>query len=140
MDQQKTNLVNKMKIEYTIKLWLLTIFLGPFIGGAYEILNNTSGQVVGLLEVFPITLLFSFVLSIPTLIVVVVAAKLIKNSEISLRLKKLIILVLTILGIVVTLLLLGGSLIPTLMFSYSVAALLSTLILEIPLPDRVKIK
>lgn len=121
-----------MKIEYIVKLWLITILLAPFIGGTYEILNNTPGLVVGLLEVFPITLLFSIVLSIPTLLAVLLVSKLLKNSKISLWVKKLIVLVLTIVGIIVTLCLLGGSLIPTLMFSYAISALLSTLILEIP--------
>jgi len=123
-----------MKIEYTIKLWLITILLAPFIAGAYEVMNNSPGQVVGILEFFPITLILSIVFSIPTLIIVLLISKLILDLKFAGYLKKIIILLVVNFGIIITLYLIGGSLIDTLIVSYCLSAIMATLILMIQIP------
>ncbi len=50
-----------MNKNYAIKHWLTTLLLAPFLPSVYELIfKPISGQVVGLLEVYPITLVFSF--------------------------------------------------------------------------------
>lgn len=59
-----------MRRTYVIGHWTLTLLLAPFTSQAVQyILGTNPHQVVGLLEVYPITLIFNIVFSLPTFLV-----------------------------------------------------------------------
>ena len=123
-----------MTNRYIIKLWILSQLLAPFLYALYELIKEIPGQVVGLLEIFPITLIFSFFFSLPTLLAIYILNSLIVKGNFSEMTNKLLIVAFTLTGIIVTLTILGGSLVPTLIMIYSTSLILSALILEIKKP------
>lgn len=123
-----------MTNRYIIKLWILSQLLAPFLYALYELIKEIPGQVVGLLEIFPITLIFSFFFSLPTLLAIYILNRLIVKGNFSEMTNKLLIVAFTLTGIIVTLTILGGSLVPTLIMIYSTSLILSALILEIKKP------
>jgi len=120
-----------MSIKYLIRLWILTLLIAPFVHGGYELFNGVPGQIFGLLELFPIIILFSIFFSLPTLTLTYFIIKLNKYLGLKNLTIKLVIWSIWIIGIIMTLQLIGGSLIPALTLSYSVAALTSVMILEL---------
>ena len=92
-----------MSNKHLIKLWIATLLLAPFVYAAYELAIGVEGQVVTLLEVLPITLIFSVILSLPTLLIVALTNKLTSNLNLSNRVRKLINIILAALGLLITL-------------------------------------
>jgi hypothetical protein len=120
-----------MSIKYLIRLWILTILIAPFVYGGYELYSEVPGQVASILEVFPVIILFSIFFSLPTLILTFFMIKSNKHFGSKSLTLKLVIWSVLIIGIIVTLQLIGGSLIPTLTISYTAAVSISVLILEL---------
>lgn len=120
-----------MATKYLIKLWLLTLLLAPFIYGIYTYFKDLTGQVVTLIEVFPVTIIFSFLMSLPTFIVALVANRVTSNQNFPSWILKAINISIALIGIPITLLLIKGSLIPTLIPTYIISLLISASLLEI---------
>ena len=120
-----------MNTKYLIKLWILTIFISPFALVVYELYIKISGQVFSFLDFFPIIILFSIFFSLPTLILSYFMIKLNKHIRLKNLTIKLVVWSVWVIGIIVTLQLISGSLIPVLTISYSVAALISIITLEL---------
>jgi len=121
-----------MNQNYIFKHWLSTLVLAPFLPSVYELIfNPVSSQIVGLVEIYPVTLVFSFFFSLPTLLIYYFVFIFLQKKKTSLLLAKFILIALTIIGIIVTLLLFGGSLVPTLLFAYSLACILSGCLIKI---------
>lgn len=119
-----------MANRYLIKLWILTLVLAPFIYGLLNLIIGVDGQVVTLLEVFPITLLFSFVLSLPTLLIAYLVNKFVTNNKMKLIGLKIINILIAAIGLTLTLLILKGSLMPALIKTYIISLIIAALILE----------
>ena len=63
-------MTRQMRREYVIGHWILTILLAPVTSQAIQYIWGTDPhQVVGLLEVYPLTLIFSIAFSLPTFLV-----------------------------------------------------------------------
>lgn len=121
-----------MNQNYAIKHWLTTLLLAPFLPSVYELIfKPISGQVVGLLEVYPITLVFSFFFSLPTLFIYFFIFKKLIKQNVNPVLTKLILISLTVIGITTTILLIGGSLSLTLIFAFSLASIIAGCIFKI---------
>ena len=121
-----------MDKNYFLKHWLTTLLLAPFLPSVYEfILEPISGQVVGLLEVYPLALMFSFFLSLPTLVIYLFTFKLLAKQNANPALTKFILISWTIIGITTTILSMGGSLSLTLVFSYSIASIIAGFVFKI---------
>ena|SRR5215217_1126460 len=58
-----------MNISYPLRQWLITISLGPLILPLIELSLNNFRNAIGLLEVYPLFLLFGIAFSLPTLLV-----------------------------------------------------------------------
>jgi hypothetical protein len=121
-----------MKQNYLFKHWLSTLVLAPFLASVYELIfKPISGQIVGLLEVYPIVLLFSILFSLPTLLVYFFVFRVLIKQGINPLLTKFILIALTITGIATTVLLIGGSLSATLIFAYSLTTIITGCIIRI---------
>ncbi len=121
-----------MNENYPLQHWLTTLLLAPFLPPIYEmIFEPRSGQILSLLEVYFISLVFSFIFSLPTLFIYYLVFRFIAKRNIKPLAMKFILIVLTIMGITITLLLIGGSLVPTLIFAYSLAAILTGFLFKI---------
>ena len=123
-----------MNQNYLFKHWLSTLVLAPFLPSVYGLIfKPISGQIVGLLEVYPITLIFSFLFSLPTLLVCFFVLRLLIKRDINPVLTKFILIVLTVIGIATTIFIIGGSLSATLIFAYSLASIITGCIIRIKL-------
>ena len=111
-------------------MWLLTLLLAPFVCAIINLIRQVEGQIVTLLEVLPITLIFSFVFSLPTLLIGFLVNKFIINQHISLWIQKFTNLIIAAIGLTCTLLIIKGSLMPTLIKTYIVSLCISAIALE----------
>ena len=126
-----------MTIIYVLDLWLLTILIGPPING---ILNYIAPNMVDpvLYYFMAVALAFSFIFSIPTLLLIVVTYRVLLYYELGMWYEKIIILMLTISGVISTSVLLVPEYQPTIVLTYSIAALISAMLIE--MTDRIKNK
>lgn len=99
-----------MKWNYAFFHWLLTLLLAPLTSQLlhYLFIKN-SHQIVGLVEVYPITLIFSFIFSLPTLCFYILIFNYLQKINISINQKKLALVVYTMTGITLTMLFIRGS-------------------------------
>jgi hypothetical protein len=59
-----------MNENYPFQHWITTLLLAPFLPSIYEkLIGPISGQIVSLMDVYFISLVFSFILSLPTLLI-----------------------------------------------------------------------
>ena len=120
-----------MNIKYLIGLWILTTLLAPFVFSGYELLFEVPGKVISPIEIYPVMIIFTALFSLPTVISAIVIIKLNKNFGLKNMTLKILIWILWLTGIVLSLQLLGGSIIPALTISFIAAAIISVLIIEI---------
>ena len=120
-----------MANKHLVKLWVLTLLLAPFFYAVINLIKNVDGQIVTLLEVFPITLIFSFLFSLPTLLITYLTNKFITEQNCSTSIQKIVNISLAGIGLTCTLLIIKGSLIPTLIKTYIISLLISAIVLEI---------
>ena len=121
-----------MNRNYSFKHWLTTLFFAPFLLTLYELLfNPIKGQMVGLLEVYPVTLVFSLFFSLPTFIIYYFVFLHLIKKHTNPALTKLILISFTVFGIVTTETLIGGSSSMTFIFSYSLSAIITGILLKI---------
>jgi len=112
---------------YLIKLYVATLLTGPIIFGLYEAVKNGVGQLLSTLAFFPVIYIFAVLFSIPTLLLGLASIHLMDKSGLSTSAIKFCIVLVAILGMVLTLYLIGGSLMLPLGFSYGLAIVLSVL-------------
>jgi hypothetical protein len=121
-----------MRRNYLLKHWLLTLVLAPFLPDVYMfIFKPASGQMTGLLEIYPLFLFFSLLYSLPTLLVYFIVFMLLIEQGTSPAFTKFILIALTVIGITMTILSIGGSLSSTLIFAYSLASVIAGCLLSI---------
>jgi hypothetical protein len=120
-----------MRIKDLIILWTLTILLAPIVFIGNTLYNSESNQILSLIEIIPIVLLFSIFFSLPILITLYIIIKSNKYLNLNNLTLKILIWFISIVGIIVTLKLIGGSFKPTLTNSYSFAVIISIIIIEL---------
>lgn len=119
-----------MLLKYLLKLWISTLLLAPIIFGIYEYFIGDSKNVLTAIELSPILFIFSILFSLPTLIVAFIVNKLTSKQNFSFHKEKVINIVIAFLGIICTLLVIKGSLIPTLIPIYMISLSIAVFILE----------
>jgi hypothetical protein len=125
----------KMKTLYVIGHWGLTLLLAPFTSQAIQSIWGTNPhQVVGLLEVYPITLLFSLAFSLPTFSVYLTCFYFLSKKEINFAILKVILIAISVLGIYITQTMIKGTMSQDIIISYSVTAIILGLILRLRKP------
>ena len=92
----------KLNWDYLFKHWFATILLSPIIFDiSYLFLENTN-NIVGLVEVYYITIIFGFLFSIPTYLVYSIAYYILGKRNFNINLSKLILISLAIIGILIS--------------------------------------
>jgi Na+/alanine symporter len=128
-----------MKKAFVIGHWGLTLLLAPLTSQAFQSFWGTNPhQVVGLLEVYPITLLFSFAFSLPTFLVYLTCFYFLSRQDINFVISKVILIVVSVLGIYITQTIIKGTMSQDIIIAYSVTAIIVGLILRLrkPKPDK----
>lgn len=127
-----------MRRAYVIGHWALTLLLAPLTSQAIQYIWGTNPhQVVGLLEVFPITLLFSIAFSLPTFLVYLTCFYFLSKQDMNFAISKVILIAVSVLGIYITQTIIKGTMSQDIIIAYSVTAIIVGLILRI---KKTKIK
>ena len=112
--------------------WVLTLLLAPFTSQAIQYIQGTNPhQIVGLLEVYPITILFSIVFSLPTFLVYVTLFYFLSRQDINYAISKFILIAVSVLGIYITQTIINGTMSKDIIIAYSITAIVVGLILRI---------
>lgn len=94
---------NKLHWSYVLRHCLSTLLLAPsVVQGLLYLTRENAHQVVGLVEVYPITLLVSIVFSFPTYLVYGVADYYLKKQGIPNKTIKKILIGIALIGIILT--------------------------------------
>ena len=121
-----------MKRTYVIAHWILTLLIAPFMSQALEFFyGKDPHQVVGLLEVYPITLIFSIAFSIPTFIAYLTCFYFLSKHDTNVILSKFILITVSVLGILITQTIINGSMSQDISIAYSLTSIIIGLILTI---------
>ena len=124
-----------MKRAYVFGHWALTLLIAPFTSQAIDYFyGRNPHQVVGLLEVYPITLLFSIAFSLPTFLVYLTCFYFLAKQNTNLRVSKFILIAVSVLGILLTQTIIKGSMSQDIIIAYSITAIIVGLILKIKKP------
>ena len=121
-----------MRRTYVIGHWVLTLLIAPFTSQAIEYIYGTNPhQVVGLLEVYPITLLFSIAFSIPTFLIYLTCFYFISKQDVNFAVSKFILIAVSVLGIFITQTIIKGTMSQDIIVAYSVTAIIVGLVLKL---------
>jgi hypothetical protein len=121
-----------MKRGYIIKHWGLTLLLAPFTSQAIDYFYGANPhKIVGLLEVYPITLLFSIAFSLPTFLVYLTCFYFLSKQDINYAISKAVLIAVSVFGIYITQTIIKGSMSKDIILAYSVTAIIVGLILRI---------
>ena len=117
-----------MNRSYPYKHWLTTLVIAPFIPAIFSLFfKMDDGLVFSLLEVYPISFLFSLFFSLPTVAVYYLVFYLLSKRIINLTFVKILLIGIAVIGITITQLIIKGSLSFTIIYAYSIAAIISGL-------------
>ena len=120
-----------MNWDFFFKHCLSTLLLAPFISQLFFYLYPNSHQIMGLLEVYPITLIVSLIFSSPTYIITALIFRIISKKEISILYAKGILILTSVLGIFVTMYIVIGNMWLDFAISYSTASLVTGILLRL---------
>jgi hypothetical protein len=125
--------INKaMRRTYVIAHWVLTLLIAPFMSQAIEYFYGTNPyQVVGLLEVYPITVLFSIAFSLPTFLIYLACFYFLSKQNVNFVVSKSILIVISVLGIFITQTIIKGSMSRDIIIAYSVTSIVVGLVLRL---------
>lgn len=114
-----------MKNSYLLKHWMYTNLLGPFISQIIMYFYDLNpNKIVGLLEVYPVSLIFSLFFSAPTYILCGFCFAYLKK-KMSILMLKIIFISFIVLGVICTANLIGGKMTTDIVVSYTTAAILT---------------
>lgn len=121
-----------MKWNYLFKHWFFTLLLGPVISQIimYVTILNPH-KIVGLLEVYPLALLFGLFFSTPTYIIYGLAYYFLAKSNINLNLSKVILILLAVVGVITTTSIIKGSTMLDISISYSITSVITGLFFKL---------
>lgn len=128
-----------MKRTYVIGHWILTLLIAPVTSQAIDYFYGANPhQVVVLLEVYPITFLFSIAFSIPAFLVYVFCFYLLSKQDTNPAVSKFILTGVSVSGIFITQTIIKGSMSQDIIVAYSVTAVIVGFILRIRKPKMIK--
>ena len=121
-----------MRRTYVIGHWALTLLIAPFTSQAIQyIYGPNPHQIVGLLEVYPIALLFSIAFSLPTFLIYLTCFFFLLKQEVKWTISKLVLIMVSVIGIYITMTIIKGSMSQDITAAYSVTAFIVGLLLKI---------
>jgi len=78
------------------------LFLAPFVFELFCIISESSNKIAGLVEVYPITIIFSLIFSVPTYILYGIIYYFLAKKEVAINHSKTILILFTSISILVT--------------------------------------
>jgi len=121
-----------MRRKYVVGHWALTLLLAPFTSQVLQyILLPNPHQIAGLLEVYPITLVFSIAFSFPTFWVYLTCFYFLSKNSVNLTVSKYILIAISVIGVFITMTIIKGSMSQDISIAYSLTALIVGLILKL---------
>ena len=121
-----------MKWNYLFKHWFGTLLIGPIIS---QIIAPFSDyyyhQVIGLLEVYPVSLIFGLFFSTPTYILYGFLYYYLARNNTNTTFAKPILILFSVIGVLITTSLIGGTMMPGVALSYSITSILSGLFFKL---------
>jgi hypothetical protein len=125
-------LYDAMRKKYIIGHWALTILLTPFMSQAIDFFfGENPHQVVALLEVYPVSLFFSIVFSLPTFLIYLICFYFLSKQEVTLVIAKLILIIISVLGIFITQTIIKGTMSNDITIAYSISSIIVGLALKL---------
>jgi hypothetical protein len=89
--------------KYIFSHWISTLLIAPFIVQLLMYLTrNNAHQIVGFVEVYPITLIFSLIFSFPTYLILAITDYLCFKKEFPEKRIKIILITIVLIGIIIT--------------------------------------
>ncbi len=113
-----------MNWSYLFKHWFGTLLLAPFVYELFNLMKVNSNRVIGLVEIYPITFIFSLIFSIPTYIIFGFIYYFLARKEISIVKCKIILLQFTVLSILLTFHIVFNARELTISISYAVTSII----------------
>ena len=121
-----------MRRTYLFGHWALTLLLAPFMSQTIDfIFGKNPHQVVGLLEVYPISFLFSIAFSLPTFLIYLACFYFLSKHDVNFIISKVILILISVLGIFITQRIIEGSMSKEIIVAYSVTSLIVGLVLKL---------
>ena len=112
--------------------WAFTLLIAPLMSQAIDYFYGTNPhQIVGLLEIYPITLLFSIAFSLPTFLFYWTCFYFLSKRDVYFVVAKLILIVISCLGIFITQKIIKGSMSNDIIIAYSVTSIIVGFILNL---------
>jgi hypothetical protein len=121
-----------MNFSYLFKHWFATLTLAPLISVIINLLFiPNSNKIVGLLEVYPITVIFGFIYSVPTYIIYFLVYHILGSKNINIKTSKLILITLAVIGIIVSFSITLNNREPEITIAYILSSIISGVILKL---------
>lgn len=130
-----------MSVSFPFYHWIFTLMISPVFSGAFDkLFGKSPNQVIGLVEAYPVTVLFSCLFSFPTLIVYLFVFYFLAQNDVRPPLAKTVLILVSLFGVLISMLFIFEKEVSSLwnhLASYALGCIVVGLIL--PFPDRNKI-
>jgi hypothetical protein len=122
-----------MRISYPINQWLFTVLIGPIGVVLIELIVSTPRNASGVFEAYLLFLIFGLLISLPTLLVNLIAFKTLTRKINSVWVLKMTLNAIAILGIIILMRfrIKGGPLSLQVFIAYSLVVLISSVFIKI---------
>jgi hypothetical protein len=121
-----------MRSTFVIGHWVFTLLFAPLTSQVIGYFFGTDPhQVVGLLEVYPIVLVFSIVFSIPTLLIYLTGFYFLSKKDVNILVSKFVLIAVSVLGIFITQTIIKGSMSRDIIIAYAVTSVIVGLVLKL---------
>lgn len=121
-----------MNWSYLFKHWFGTLLIGPIVSQImmyFTVLN--PHKIVGLLEVFPLSLIFSLIFSSPTYFFYGILYYFLAKSNINSIFSKIILISFAVFGVITTTQIIRGNMMEEIALSYSISSIITGLFFKL---------
>lgn len=121
-----------MNWSYLFKHWFGTLLLAPVISQiTMYIYEFDPYKIVGLLEVYPISLMFGLFFSTPTYILYAVLYRYLAKNKVNIIFSKIILIIVAVIGVFTTTSIIKGNMMQDIAVSYSIASVIVGIIFKL---------
>ena len=93
---------SQMQWNYVFKNWFGTLLIAPFLSDLFLYIDPANNKIGGLVSVYFIVFIMSFIFSLPTYIVYTAVFNYLRKKQFSLIFSKRILIAISVLGIFIT--------------------------------------
>jgi hypothetical protein len=121
-----------MNWNYLFKHWFSTLLLAPIVSQIIMYIYGVNPhKIVGLLEVYPISLIFGLFFSAPTYVLYALLYLYLARNTVNLKISKIILISLAVLGVITTTLIIKGSMMQDIAISYSISSIITGIFIKL---------